>query len=67
MLLILADRSQLMVDRAEQFDDQIEDAMSFCLLSIENVLLSLIKGGMGCSQDQLLTRTKSTESLYLSL
>jgi hypothetical protein len=31
--------------------------MSFCLQSIENVLLSRIKGGMGCSHDRLLTRT----------
>ena len=31
--------------------------MSFCLQSIDNVLLSRIKGGMGCSHDQLLTRT----------
>ena len=29
MLLILADRSQLMIDRVEQFDDQIEDAYEF--------------------------------------
>ena len=29
MLLILADRSQLMIDMAEQLDDQIEDAYEF--------------------------------------
>jgi hypothetical protein len=54
---ILAGRSQLMIGTAEQFIKS-KVVMSFCLQPIENVLVSLIKGGMGCSHDQLLTRIK---------